>query len=431
MGRIVRDTNLETRNARRKLAARGKPYWRALNQGLHIGYRKGKTGSTWLVRRLNDHGRYEEAKLSLADDHQDSDGIAIFDYVQAQKAAQAWHQKAVRVDAGLEDAPTEGYSVADAMRDYMRHYKVEGKALKATESTINAHILPALGHIQIAKLNTKRINDWHKALAEQPARARTRAGSAQNIKKLKGEEIIRPRRATANRILNVLKAALNHAWREGKAATDTPWRKVKPFKAVDAPVVRYLDAEECTRLLNACAPDFRMLAQAAIYTGARYGEIARMKVSDINMDSGTVMIRDTKTRTPRHVVLIDEAKDFFAHTVIGKPANAIIFAHSDGSAWGKSHQSRPLLEACKRAKIEPISFHILRHTHGSLLAMQGVPMPVIAKQLGHKDTRMTEKHYAHLSPSYVADTIRQNFPSLGLTESKTVQPLRLSRSKSK
>ena len=39
-------------------------------------------------------------------------------------------------------------------------------------------------------------------------------------------------------------------------------------------------------------------------------------------------------------------------------------------------------------------------------------MAVIARQLGHSDTRMTEKHYAHLAPNYVADTIRGNFPRL-------------------
>ena len=70
-------------------------------------------------------------------------------------------------------------------------------------------------------------------------------------------------------------------------------------------------------------------------------------------------------------------------------------------------------EACSNARITPaVSFHILRHTHGSRLAMAGVPMGVIAKQLGHADTRMTERHYAHLAPNYVADTIRKNFPRL-------------------
>jgi integrase len=49
---------------------------------------------------------------------------------------------------------------------------------------------------------------------------------------------------------------------------------------------------------------------------------------------------------------------------------------------------------------------------------------VIAEQLGHADTRMTEKHYAHLAPSYVADTIRAHFPTLGIAEESTVTLIR-------
>jgi hypothetical protein len=55
--------------------------------------------------------------------------------------------------------------------------------------------------------------------------------------------------------------------------------------------------------------------------------------------------------------------------------------------------------------------------------MRGVPMGLIAEQLGHADTRMTEKHYAHLAPSYVADTIRAHFPTLGIAEESTVTPI--------
>ena len=60
----------------------------------------------------------------------------------------------------------------------------------------------------------------------------------------------------------------------------------------------------------------------------------------------------------------------------------------------------------------------------SALAMRGVPMGVIAEQLGHADTRMTEKHYAHLAPSYVADTIRAHFPTLGIVADTTVATMK-------
>ena len=51
-------------------------------------------------------------------------------------------------------------------------------------------------------------------------------------------------------------------------------------------------------------------------------------------------------------------------------------------------------------------------------------MGIIAAQLGHADTRMTEKHYAHLAPSYVADTIRAQFAPLGIVEGSHVVPMR-------
>ena len=47
-------------------------------------------------------------------------------------------------------------------------------------------------------------------------------------------------------------------------------------------------------------------------------------------------------------------------------------------------------------------------------------MAVIAKQLGHADTRMTEKHYAYLAPNYVADTIRATFPKLGVADAPSL-----------
>jgi integrase len=83
-------------------------------------------------------------------------------------------------------------------------------------------------------------------------------------------------------------------------------------------------------------------------------------------------------------------------------------------------------EACEHAKITPrVSFHILRHTGASLAVMAGVPLLVVAKNLGHTDTRMVEKHYGHLAPSYIVDAIRAGAPRFAAASDTTVVPLHL------
>ena len=92
-----------------------------------------------------------------------------------------------------------------------------------------------------------------------------------------------------------------------------------------------------------------------------------------------------------------------------------------------AYQLRPMLTACKAANIEPrASFHILRHTYGSSLTMNRVPLQVIAAALGHADTRITERHYAHLLPSFVADQIGANLPRLGI-DIENIRQLKVGR----
>src|SRR5262249_7720968 len=186
-----------------------------------------------------------------------------------------------------------------------------------------------------------------------------------------------------------------------------------------------LTETECVRLVNACSADFRQLVRAALLTGCRYGELTALRVRDFNPDAAVLTVRTSKGGKARHVVLTDEGREFFTQAAAGRVGDALFFERGDDRPWKASDQQRPLAEACKVAKVAPaVSFHILRHTHGSTLAMRGVPLPVIAKQLGHADTRMTEKHYAHLSPNYVADTIRAGFPTLGIVEKGKVAALR-------
>jgi hypothetical protein len=57
--------------------------------------------------------------------------------------------------------------------------------------------------------------------------------------------------------------------------------------------------------------------------------------------------------------------------------------------------------------------------------MGGVPLMVVARNLGHTTTRMVERHYGHLSQSYVADEVRRGAPRFEVQPAGNVEPLRL------
>lgn len=88
--------------------------------------------------------------------------------------------------------------------------------------------------------------------------------------------------------------------------------------------------------------------------------------------------------------------------------------------------------ACESARINPpASFHVLRHTYASLSIMNGAPLMVVAKNLGHVDTRMMEKHYGHLAPSYVAEAIRKAAPRFGIKVPRKAESIASARSRAK
>jgi integrase len=90
----------------------------------------------------------------------------------------------------------------------------------------------------------------------------------------------------------------------------------------------------------------------------------------------------------------------------------------------KSNQARPMAEACARAKIEPAAnFHCLRHSYASHAAMAGAPLMVVARNLGHADSRMVERFYGHLSATYVANAIRAAAPRFGIAKDQKVAPI--------
>lgn len=409
MARIARDARIETRDARARLKNRHEPYWRAIHPGCAIGYRKGPRGGVWRVRvRVGDVYRY--GTIGTADDYADADGVNVLSYAQATRLALDYADQHEHNDDRHVDLPQAGhYTVGQAIAAYMRRSKIESKSSSQTQRVVDAHILPAFQDRPVAALTHTEIKKWLDRIVVAPLRVRGKART-RDID-IDDREAMRKRKATANRILTVLKAALNYAYEHGRVKSADAWRRVKPFRGVDAPKVRHLSSDECAALLHACDDDLRDLVRGALETGCRFGELAQMQVDDYS--DGVVHVRESKSGRGRHIPLTAGGRAFFDALIAERDGTDLIFTRS-GEPWAKGLYIRPLRQACARASIDPpASFHILRHTYGSLLAAAGVPLHVIAAALGHADTRMTARHYAHLLPSYIADQIRQNLPDFG------------------
>ena len=425
MARTIRNPKIDSRSARAKLAQRPEPYWTVISEGCALGYRRGSKGGKWIARFRDDMGRQHYEALGAADDARDPDNLTAFSFTQAQSRARDVFARKAREIAG-DFVPTDGpFTVADALTSYLTKYlRRGGKASGRIQSAARTYILPDLGQLPVAKLTKRRLEEWHHRIANTPARVRTRTGDAPRFRlHVVTPEASRRRAATANRVLTILKAALNDAYHEGRIPINEAWRRVKPFRKVDSARIRYLTDDETRRLVNACPTDFRALVVGGLMTGCRYGELAALAVEDFSVDSGTLTIRTSKSGRPRHVALSAEGSQFFARQCLGKTPGALLFAKSSGRKWSASDQQRPIAAACVAAKIAPITFHGLRHTYASRLAMKSVPLAVIAAQLGHADIRMVEKHYGHLAPNYVADTVRAAFGTLGVIETDNIVPL--------
>jgi integrase len=424
MARRVKDATLDSRDARRKLKPKkGKPYFRTIERGLHLGYRKLANGAagTWVERSYLGDQSYRVESIGIADDLSDADGVAILNFWQAQTKVRERMVERAHAAVGKGKPLT----VAAAMDAYLEFLEHNRKSASDSRYRDEAFVRPKLGDIEVTALKADQIRKWHVGLTKTPPRLRTRAGEKQKHRKIdQSADALRRRRASANRTLTILKAALNLAWREGRVPSNAEWRRVEPFENVDAARIRYLSVAEAKRLINASEGDFRLMVQAALETGARYGELAALQVHDFNPDAGTVAIRQSKAGKARHVVLTDEGINFFRQVCAARAGSETMLRKSGGGAWLKSHQKRPMLEACERAKISPpVGFHGLRHSWASLAIMAGVPLLVTAKNLGHADTRMVEKHYGHLAPSYIADAIRAGAPRFGFRPDRKVAAL--------
>jgi integrase len=432
MARTFRNQRLDSRDGRLKLEVRREPHWVKLAAGWHLGYRKIANGrGTWVARyRPRDYGKRLHKALGQADDTFDADGVKFLSFADAQKAAEKFFRQSERDSADDEDPhQRRTVTVSEAIEAYLENRRIDGrgKSIDNDRAMLAAHVLPTFGDMPVSELKARKLKAWLRGVVTSPARrGRTGRNGPRYFRDAPTtEDELQKRRSTANRILATFKAALKFAHKEYGVADDA-WSGLERFGEAEGKREQHLSEDEMRRLVNAASGDARDLITAALLTGARYGELSRLKAKDFDPDTGTLHIHNTKSRRVRHIALADDGVKFFIRLRKRVAPDALMLT-CDGGPWTKSRQDRPLKEACIAGNVPRLPFHCLRHTYASQLVMKGVPLVTVAAQLGHSSVKVTEKHYAHLSPGFVASSVRDAIGSFGIVADDNVTEFKNSR----
>ena len=398
MPRTIRDAALQTREARGRLKARGKPYYRGIEQGLHVGYRKsGKIAGRWLLRRYTGNQGYEFMPLGTADDFADADGIAVLTFKQAQERAQQLARGNARSDG--EDRRT--VTVAVALDLYEADLRARG-AEAANASRVRLHLSPILLERPVALLTSKSLTAWRNGLLA----GMTRAG--------------------ADRVCRAFKAALNLVADQSEGAQSrSAWEiGLKPFGgAAERQRNVVVPDADVLRIVAAAAQqnkEFALYVEALATTGARPSQVARVRVRDLGRDflempssrKGWTQKKISHRRVPIALALAKRLRQ--AAAAVGKGDDAFLFTRPDGVAWKRTDHSRPFALTVARAGLDPaiVTIYALRHSSITRQLVAGVPIRVVAA-LHDTSVLMIEKTYSIEIDKHVDAIVR---PALLNTE---------------
>jgi integrase len=199
--------------------------------------------------------------------------------------------------------------------------------------------------------------------------------------------------------------------------------------------VRYLTIDEATLLLDALklrSIQTYQMALLSLNSGMRFGEIAALKWQHVNEDRREIIVLDPKGGESRHVYMTDAVVEMFLSMLRRYPNNLVFPARTmDGEdekmkdtsdTFKRTVQDLGLNDGISDRRMKVV-FHSLRHTCASWLVNQGVPIPVIAKILGHKTLAMTMR-YSHVNDESVIDAM-----ALLDKQQKTEKVISISRKK--
>ncbi len=264
---------------------------------------------------------------------------------------------------------------------------------------IEHHLVPALGHHQLAKLTPSHV----QALLNQLEDAGLSHRSIRNVRA-------------------VLRCALNQALRFGYVTRNVAALVDVPGSVTFQPVT--IDEAQARRLIEATREHrFEVLFRFALGLGLRKGEILGLRWEDVDLAAATMRITGSLQRQRGRLERSATKTDASVRTIALPPMllamlrkhrerqeqlrsvarrwtdSGLVFTSSVGTAIEPSDLSREFKKVLKRAGLpENLRFHDLRHACATLLIVMGVHPRVVMEILGHSQIGTTMNIYAHVLP---------------------------------
>lgn len=436
MAKTLSEAPITTATARGKLGAG--EHARRLDADAALWYRKGKRGGVWFARWRNygPGAAYKQASLGAANDTNDKPTEGTFTFLQAESEARKIVTEARLEAKALADGPP--ITVRSAVEDYTavfdaRESKRAGRLIRSdTNRRMSRHLLgqpkrgkqtaihPApIATISLATLKERDLSKWRDGLPDDM------------------------KTTTRQRLTNDLRAALNKAFK-GNRDRLPPSLPVTIKHGLQAticdeeaePVARdnqILTDGQVARLLRAAREidaegkwegDLFRLVLTLAATGARFSQLARMKVGDCQLKEGRLMVpmsrkgRGGKTGDTTIPVGRD-VLDALTPMVADRPADAPLFERwrhrqISGTKWERVERgawrysaefARPWNTVRQRAEMPEVIAYALRHTSIVRGIRANLPIQLVAA-LHDTSVPMIEKHYARWITDGLEDMAR-------------------------
>ena len=259
---------------------------------------------------------------------------------------------------------------------FLDHCKPRRRACLARE--LRAQLLPSFGSLRLDHIGPRHVEAWFNAYSQDAP-------------------------GGANKTLETLRRIMKFAVESGHIGSD-PTRGVKRNRR--PPLTRFLSKQEIARLyktldqLVAKLPSRQLQAdmiRLLLLTGCRRSEIVRLQWCEVH--GATLRLTDTKTG-PREVWLSAAARELVERQP--RMGSAWVFPSPRDPARPYGGGLELWYRARKEAGIEDVRLHDLRHSFASHAVMSGIPLPIVAKLLGHSRCSMTLR-YAHVHDRDVED----------------------------